>query len=84
MAVKIGDTITDGTVVWKVTDASGAKTGTAQEEGLTKLYTGMGQQTDGTMTQKAITDAITSARSAASNVAYNIPTSAGYGNIWIS
>lgn len=84
MAVNIGDTITDGTVVWKVTDASGAKTATASTPGLTKHYTGMGQQTDGTMTQKAITDAITSAQAAASNVAYNIPTSAGYGNIWIS
>ena len=33
-------------------------TGTASASGLTKLYTGTGSATDGTMTQKAITDAL--------------------------
>ena len=40
-------------------------TGTATTAGLTRLYTGTGQNTNGTMTQKAITDAINSASSTA-------------------
>lgn len=37
-------------------DAAKDATGTASEEGLTKLYTETGSAADGTMTQKAITD----------------------------
>ena len=40
-------------------------TGTATTAGLTRLYTSTGQNTNGTMTQKAITDAINSASSTA-------------------
>ena len=53
----IGDINTDTNTTYS--------TGTATTAGLTRLYTGTGQNTNGTMTQKAITDAINSASSTA-------------------
>lgn len=48
----------DGTAVWGADNNTTYSTGTASVLGLTKLYTGTGTATDGTMTQKAITDAL--------------------------
>lgn len=50
-------------------------------ENLIKMYSSTGQNTDGTMTQKAITDAITSAYNALEIRINNIPTSGGSGCI---
>lgn len=50
-------------------------------ENLIKMYSSTGQNTDGTMTQKAITDAITSAYNALEIRINNIPTSGGSGGI---
>lgn len=50
-------------------------------ENLIKMYSSTGQNTDGTMTQKAITDAITSAYNALEIRINNIPTSSGSGGI---
>lgn len=46
-----------GTITTQDTNTT-YSTGTASASGLTKLYTGTGTGTDGTMTQKAITDAL--------------------------
>lgn len=81
-----GQQITDGTVVWKVIDVRGVAAN-ASVAGSMKLYTTTGQNTDGTMSQAAITSAINSAAAATAGTAttaYNIPTSGGNGNIWIS
>ena len=43
---------------WQVPPNTTYGTGTATKSGLTKLYTGTGSATDGTMTQKAITDSL--------------------------
>jgi hypothetical protein len=51
-------------------------------ENLVKMYSTTGQNTDGTMTQKAITDAITSAYNALEIRINNIPTSGGNGGIF--
>lgn len=61
---KSGSTITltgsDGSTT-SVTDSNTTySTGTTSTSGLTKLYTGTGSNTDGTMTQKAITTALSS------------------------
>lgn len=85
--VKIGDHVNvaaDGTI--SISDASAATAG------VLKLYTTTGAATDGTMTQAAISDALALKMNAsdvpsvasAANVAYNIPTVSGSGNIWIS
>lgn len=50
-------------------------------ENLVKMYSTTGQNTDGTMTQKAITDAITSAYNALEIRINNIPTGGGSGGI---
>lgn len=86
MALSTGQTITDGTVTWKVIDVRGVAAN-ASVAGSMKLYNSTGQNTDGTMSQAAITSAINSAAAATANTAttaYNIPTSGGNGNIWIS
>lgn len=46
----------DGTAVWGAEKTY--STGNASTAGITKLYTGTGNATDGTLTQKAITDAL--------------------------
>lgn len=48
----------DGTAVWGADNNTTYGTGTASTSGLTKLYTGTGSATDGTMTQSAITSAL--------------------------
>lgn len=48
----------DGTAVWGADNNTTYSTGTASVLGLTKLYTGTGTATDGTMTQNAITTAL--------------------------
>lgn len=48
----------DGTAVWGADNNTTYGTGTASTSGLTKLYTGTGTATDGTMTQSAITSAL--------------------------
>lgn len=84
--VKIGSHVNvaaDGTI--SISDAS------AQTAGVLKLYTTTGAATDGTMTQAAISDALAlkmnvsdvPSVASAANVAYNIPTASGSGNIWI-
>ena len=40
--------------------------GTVEKEGLTKLYAGTGANTDGAMTQKAVTEAFSSLENTAS------------------
>ena len=47
----------DGKITISATDTT-YETGTAETSGLTKLYTGTGENTDGTMTQAAITTAL--------------------------
>lgn len=49
----------DGTAVWGEDHDKTYSTGTASTAGLTKLYTASGTATDGTMTQKAISDMFT-------------------------
>jgi len=48
----------DGTATWGSDNNTIYNTGTASVSGLTKLYTGTGSATDGTMTQSAITSAL--------------------------
>lgn len=48
----------DGTAVWGADNNTTYSTGTTSTAGLTKLYTGTGTATDGTMTQSAITTAL--------------------------
>lgn len=48
----------DGTAVWGNDNNTTYSTGTASSSGLTKLYTGTGTATDGTMTQAAIKSAL--------------------------
>lgn len=48
----------DGTATWGSDNNTIYNTGTASVLGLTKLYTGTGSATDGTMTQSAITSAL--------------------------
>lgn len=48
----------DGAAVWGADNNTTYGVGTASALGLTKLYTGTGTATDGTMTQKAITDSL--------------------------
>ena len=48
----------DGTAVWGSDNNTTYGTGTSTASGLTKLYTGTGAATDGTMTQSAITSAL--------------------------
>lgn len=48
----------DGTAVWGNDNNTTYSTGTASTAGLTKLYTGIGTATDGTMTQAAIKTAL--------------------------
>lgn len=50
----------DGTATWGSDNNTIYNTGTASVLGLTKLYTGTGSATDGTMTQSAITSALNS------------------------
>ena len=56
-------------------------TGTASTSGLTKLYTGTGSNTDGTMTQSAITTALSGKQAALGytpeNVSNKVPTETG-------
>ena len=55
-------TVSGGNTGWsnwyEVYTSANDNTGTATKSGFTKLYTSIGTNTDGTMTQKAITDAI--------------------------
>lgn len=48
----------DGTATWGSDNNTIYNTGTTSVSGLTKLYTGTGSATDGTMTQSAITSAL--------------------------
>lgn len=48
----------DGTAAWGSDNNTTYSTGTASASGITKLYTGTGSATDGTMTQSAITSAL--------------------------
>ena len=48
----------DGTATWGSDNNTTYSTGTASASGITKLYTGTGSATDGTMTQSAITSAL--------------------------
>ena len=48
----------DGTAVWGADNNTTYSTGTASTAGLTKLYTGTGTATDGTMTQAALKTAL--------------------------
>lgn len=48
----------DGTAAWGADNNTTYSTGTASSSGITKLYTGTGSATDGTMTQNAITTAL--------------------------
>ena len=48
----------DGTAAWGADNNTMYSTGTASYSGTTKLYTGTGSATDGTMTQNAITSAL--------------------------
>lgn len=50
--------VADGTATWGSDNNTVYNTGTASVSGLTKLYTGTGSATDGTMTQTAITSAL--------------------------
>ena len=65
----IGDINTDTNTTYN--------TGTASTPGLTKLYTGTGSNTDGTMTQDAITDALTGKASSSHTHNYAGSSSAG-------
>ena len=65
----IGDINTDTNTTYN--------TGTASIPGLTKLYTGTGSNTDGTMTQDAITDALTGKASSSHTHNYAGSSSAG-------
>jgi len=56
----VGDVVQDGTVVWTVRQFAGASVATDTREGITKIYGTTGNNTDGTMTQSAITSAINS------------------------
>lgn len=51
-------TDTSGNIVIKGTTGTSYSTGTEDTAGITKLYTGLGTNTDGTMTQLAIGDAL--------------------------
>ena len=57
----VGDLVQDGTVVWTVRQFAGASVATDTREGITKIYGTTGNNTDGTMTQAAITLAINNA-----------------------
>ena len=50
----------------KFLPAGNAGMGTVEKEGLTKLYAGTGANTDGAMTQKAVTEAFSSLENTAS------------------
>ena len=52
--------VADGTATWGSDNNTIYTTGTTSVSGLTKLYTGTGSATDGTMTQSAITSALNS------------------------
>lgn len=90
--IKAGDLATfiyDGTQYHLIaTDSSGVTaTGTASTAGLTKLYTGTGSNTDGTMTQSAITTALSGKLSSSSTVdnltstSTTLPLSANQGRV---
>lgn len=67
----------DGTAVWGADNNTTYSTGTASTSGLTKLYTGTGTATDGTMTQAAIKTALDS--KAASGHTHNYAGSSSAG-----
>ena len=67
----------DGTAVWGADNNTTYGTGTASTSGLTKLYTGTGTATDGTMTQAAIKTALDS--KAASGHTHNYAGSSSAG-----
>ncbi|MFG6369235.1 MAG: hypothetical protein K1W16_12585 [Lachnospiraceae bacterium] len=50
----------------KFVPAGNAGIGTVEKEGFTKLYTGTGTNTDGAMTQKAVTETFTNLENTAS------------------
>ena len=88
-----GQEITDGTVVWRVIDIRGVAASSSQP-GVLKLYDTTGGNTDGAMTQSAITAELNNKVTVgatvanATNATYattakNIPTSSGQGNIWL-
>ena len=66
----------DGTAVWGSDNNTTYTTGTSSVLGLTKLYTGTGTATDGTMTQSAITSAL-SGKAASSHTHSYLPLTGG-------
>ncbi|MBQ2017339.1 MAG: hypothetical protein II208_02325, partial [Alphaproteobacteria bacterium] len=65
---------TDGTISAKDTTYS---TGTTSTSGLTKLYTSTGTSTDGTMTQNAITNALSGKQDESTAVTHTENTAVG-------
>lgn len=66
----------DGTATWGSDNNTIYNTGTTSVSGLTKLYTGTGSATDGTMTQSAITSALNS-KAPSSHTHNYLPLSGG-------
>lgn len=61
----------DGTATWGSDNNTTYSTGTSSSSGLTKLYTGTGSATDGTMTQSAITSALNGKAASSHSHSYN-------------